>query len=440
MNQVSEIIHIADALRPGLSVGRQLRRLVTGKKYLLVHSGGLTENQKNVILKNIDLKSIPKGKVACFKVSEALGDKTVAYLESLRLPEIRIFQNAMFNPCRNLEKLKVADVDYIRMMPQDLWQFARDSDKVFQIGVLVSDYCNLKCIMCPFFSEDPKYAFKESRSASMPRYNLELNVFKKLLDDITAKGKCSIRFSANGEPFMNPRFMEMVKLSRDRGHEVIINTNGQLLNSSGIRELAEMGVQYLMFSIEGITKPSYERVRVGGSFEKIVSVLEECRTLKEQGKAVWEIQVYYNDLDELAFSHDEICNFFKGRADNVTIRKPFMDLECREFKGLEDLPFDGHRYCFDILTYPYLLSSGEVLPCCVFSNNRFMKSYSWAMNIRDHSFDEILERYKQLAGEHDPEFSQLCTNCRFWQHSYRSKQTCSDPIFSTVDLKKWGSS
>lgn len=440
MNQVSEKIHIADALKPGLSVGRQLRRLVTGKKYLLVHSGSLTENQKNIVLKNIDLKSIPKGRVACFKVSEALGGKTVAYLESLRLPEIRIFQNAMFNPCRNMEKLKVADVDYIRMMPQDLWQFARDSDKVFQIGVLVSDYCNLKCIMCPFFSEDPKYAFKESRCASMPRYNLELNVFKKLLDDITAKGKCSIRFSANGEPFMNPHFLEMLELSRDRGHEVIINTNGLLLTSSVIKRLASMKIQYLTFSIEGITKETYEQIRVGGNFEKVIAAIKECRALKDAGQASWEIQVFYNDLDELSFSHDQICDFFKDKADNITIRKPFMDIECRDFKGLVSLPFDGHRYCFDVLTYPYVLSSGDVVPCSVLANNAFNRSFSWAMNVNDHNFFDILSRYKQLASDHDSEFSELCVTCKFWQHSYRSKQTCSDPIFSTVDLKKWRSS
>ena len=86
--------------------------------------------------------------------------------------------------------------------------FQKHLNKTFpsQVTVDLTQFCNLACIHCPH----PE--FKKSNAYS--EAHLDLNLHKKLIDEVASDGYgiCQyIRYTANGEPLLHPKFDEMIK-------------------------------------------------------------------------------------------------------------------------------------------------------------------------------------------------------------------------------------
>ncbi|HTW96832.1 MAG TPA: radical SAM protein [Candidatus Methylomirabilis sp.] len=82
-----------------------------------------------------------------------------------------------------------------------------------------SNYCNMRCAFCP------------NRLMTRERKNLDLELFKKIIDDIVAHDLTeTISFAGNGEPLLDPNLGEKLDYCRRRGLSTIITTNGLLLD------------------------------------------------------------------------------------------------------------------------------------------------------------------------------------------------------------------
>ena len=78
-----------------------------------------------------------------------------------------------------------------------------------------------------------------------------------------------------GEPLLRDDLFELLELMRQRQLEVHVITNGMLLNSRIIADLKQLGVR-VMISIDGATQATYEAIRNGASFEKVVQAARHC--------------------------------------------------------------------------------------------------------------------------------------------------------------------
>jgi radical SAM protein with 4Fe4S-binding SPASM domain len=93
-------------------------------------------------------------------------------------------------------------------------------------------------------------------------------LFKKIFHEFIPY---SIKLNWRGEPLINKGLPYMVKYAKDKGvHEVSFNTNGLLLNRENIYQLANAGLDWIIISVDGATKSTYEQIRRGGDFEKLV--------------------------------------------------------------------------------------------------------------------------------------------------------------------------
>ena len=125
--------------------------------------------------------------------------------------------------------------------------------------------CNLRCPECP----------SGLREFTRPTGMLQKDFFRETIDDIY-KELLYLIFYFQGEPYLNPDFLEMVKYASDKGIYTATSTNAHYLTDEKAKKTVESGLDRLIISIDGTTQDVYQQYRVGGKLDK---VLEGARNI-----------------------------------------------------------------------------------------------------------------------------------------------------------------
>jgi len=146
-------------------------------------------------------------------------------------------------------------------------------------------------------------------------------LFKLILDQCVPY---SIKLNWRGEPMLNKGLVYMIKYAKKKGvHEVSFNTNGLLLTQENTTQLANSGLDWLIISVDGATKATYEKIRIGGSFEKLVKNIMMADMIFSQVKNSPKIrlQICKQPLNEYEI---KLWRFSFGRfADQLRIGRLF---------------------------------------------------------------------------------------------------------------------
>src|SRR5277367_6222715 len=120
--------------------------------------------------------------------------------------------------------------------------------------------CNLRCPECP----------SGLRSFTRPRGMLEKIFFRNMIDQL-APELLYLTFYFQGEPYLNPDFLEMVTYATSKKIYTATSTNAHYLNDENARRTVESGLDRLIISLDGTTQEVYGQYRVGGDLEKVIS-------------------------------------------------------------------------------------------------------------------------------------------------------------------------
>jgi len=132
--------------------------------------------------------------------------------------------------------------------------------------------CNLRCPECP----------SGLRAFTRPTGMLQPDFFKNTIDEVYRELLYLI-FYFQGEPYLNPDFLKMVRYAADKKIYTATSTNAHYLTDALARQTVESGLDRLIISIDGTTQDVYEQYRVGGDLEK---VLEGTRRMVEWKKTL----------------------------------------------------------------------------------------------------------------------------------------------------------
>ncbi len=127
------------------------------------------------------------------------------------------------------------------------------------ISVEPTTACNLRCPECP----------SGLRQFTRPTGNLKANFFQQTINEIHRELMYLI-FYFQGEPYINPDFLNMVKYASDRGIYTITSTNGHFLNEENARKTVESGLDRIIISVDGTTQKVYENYRKEGKLEAVL--------------------------------------------------------------------------------------------------------------------------------------------------------------------------
>ncbi|HLI92888.1 MAG TPA: radical SAM/SPASM domain-containing protein [Puia sp.] len=119
--------------------------------------------------------------------------------------------------------------------------------------------CNLRCPECP----------SGLRAFTRPTGMLQDDFFRQTIDQLSGDLLYLI-FYFQGEPYLNPSFLDMVAYASAKGIYTATSTNAHYLNDRNARRTVESGLDRLIISIDGTTQDVYEQYRIGGKLEKVL--------------------------------------------------------------------------------------------------------------------------------------------------------------------------
>lgn len=127
--------------------------------------------------------------------------------------------------------------------------------------------CNLKCVSCS------NQSVPESRKGHLTLLELKELVEKNpFIQDVSLLGL--------GEPLLNPEIVEMAIYLHNRGIQSRIATNGMNLNSVDLEKLLP-SIDELIISFDSNEQNSFEEIRKGADFKKIVKNIKEIVNIKK---------------------------------------------------------------------------------------------------------------------------------------------------------------
>lgn len=160
------------------------------------------------------------------------------------------------------------------MLPRSLANVtpARDLDVLMDL----TPRCNIYCTMCLLPLEE-----EHSKGAEMPE-----PVFQRIADEVFPRAK-SVSLSCGAEPFMSKRFLPALEMAAARGvPHIKFVTNGLLMTDEAIQTIVDLGINRVMVSLDGATAATYESIRVGGKFDRLVDRLLALRRIKEERRSI----------------------------------------------------------------------------------------------------------------------------------------------------------
>lgn len=302
------------------------------------------------------------------------------------------------------------------------------------IELEVSTKCNLKCRMCEHTYWDE------------PGKDLSYEDFKKIVEQFPRLN--FVGFSGIGSNFLNKDFLKMLRYLKSKSVFVEIFDPFYLVDEKAAKELVDLSIDLMWMSVDGATKETYEDLRVGSDFDRVINNVKNLiRLKKEMGKELPEIRFHYIVLKPNLHEMEKFVELIHSIADGETPMIQFSQL-LHPFEEVKDLAADvpedikrrvnekGKELGIDICwneyqfrekppikncynwTMPYIYADGTVQPCCALQEQKdrpFLRKYSIG-NVMEKPFTEIWKdehkKFRQMI--HNNRVPPICTRCQIY--------------------------
>lgn len=256
---------------------------------------------------------------------------------------------------------------------------------------------------------------------------LEPALFRSVIDQLSPT-LSYLTFYFQGEPYLNPRFLEMVSYASAAGIYTSTSTNAHYLTPEAARRTVASGLDRLIISIDGTTQDVYQHYRIGGSLSKVVhgatNVLSARRAMKSRTPEVVfqflvvgpnehqipNVRILARQLgvDEVVLKTAQIYGFENGsplipKQDRYSRYRKNPDGSYSIKNNLDD-------HCWKMWHSCVVTWDGKVVPCCFDKDAHFVLG-----DLRKNSFEEIWygSEYRQfrqslLVSRNEIE---MCRNC-----------------------------
>jgi MoaA/NifB/PqqE/SkfB family radical SAM enzyme len=158
------------------------------------------------------------------------------------------------------------------------------------VRVIVSNTCNLKCVMCPYHSS----LLKTNHTTDFFQNKKEMSwqMMQKLAKECGQTGT-TILIGSIEEPLLHPELVDFIQLCREQGvPKVHLTSNGQLLNKDYAEKLLKAGLTSIDISIDAANPETYFKVR-GAKLNKVELNVINFIKIREQLNISCEVRVSF---------------------------------------------------------------------------------------------------------------------------------------------------
>lgn len=256
---------------------------------------------------------------------------------------------------------------------------------------------------------------------------LDSKMFTRLIDEL-APTLAYLTFYFQGEPFLNPAFLDMVGYASRKGIYTATSTNAHYLNAENARRTVSSGLDRLIVSIDGTTQQSYESYRIGGTLSKVIEGTRNVIEAKRQQRSKTP-HVVFQFLVTGPNEHEIPEVFRLGRklgVDQVVLKtaqiydyengSPLIPKQDRYSRyrqnadGTWSIKNSLADHCWKMWHSCVVTWDGKIVPCCFDKDAHFVMG-----NLKENSFSEIWKgaQYDQFRNSLMRSRSEIemCRNC-----------------------------
>jgi len=145
----------------------------------------------------------------------------------------------------------------------------------------VTERCNLKCKMC-YFSDTDRIRFPPFDRADSANGLMPLDLFELIASELFSKST-RVALGCAAEPMVHPKFAELLEVAgRFDVPDLWFPTNLLPLNEKTAEAIVDAGVRTVAVSVDACSKETYERIRTGARFDRLLSRLDLLNTVRRR--------------------------------------------------------------------------------------------------------------------------------------------------------------
>ena len=216
---------------------------------------------------------------------------------------------------------------------------------------------------------------------------MSMELFRKIINDV-ARFQADVNLFMGGESLLHPQLIEMIKYMKQKEIPIRLYTNATLLTPETSEELINSGVDYIVFSFDGMNKEMYENYRKGARFEKTLKNIRDFLAAKKMLKHKKPL-IVIQCLEFKEFAHKpELRKQFKKLFDTKMV-DAFTFIQPHSFGGAckdYSIVKDHRNYspCAFLWYSMSVMWDGTVVPCCVDMFKRYPIG-----NVKEASLEEL---------------------------------------------------
>lgn len=287
----------------------------------------------------------------------------------------------------------------------------------FSLSIEPTTACNLGCPECP----------SGLKQFSRPTGKISLDDHAQMLKQVS-KSVFYINYYFQGEPFLHPDFLALIKEAKKHKIYCATSTNAHFIDQSKAEEIVQSGLDRLIISIDGLTQETYEQYRVHGSLSKVISGTEALIEAKKklesktphlifQFLAVKSNEHEVDDVfklgakmgvDEVRIKSAQLYDFKNGNP--LIPNNEKYSRYTKKADGTYQLKYKLDNSCWRMWSSSVLTWDGKVVPCCFDKDAKHVLG-----NLKEGDFKAIWksDRYQAFRGAVITNRSQIdiCQNC-----------------------------
>jgi len=303
------------------------------------------------------------------------------------------------------------------------YQFSKFLRKPFSyfypssIAIEPTTSCNLRCPECP----------SGLRSFTRPTGMLQTDSFRLLIDQLYQKISY-LTFYFQGEPYLNPQFLEMVAYASQRKIYTATSTNAHYLNDQMAKATVASGLDRLIISIDGTTQDTYQSYRVGGKLATVIegtkNVLKHRAALKSNTPHVifQFLVVKPNEhqiedakrlakeigVDDIHFKTAQIYDYQEGSPLIPSVGKYSRYKKTKQ--GTYQLKNKLVNSCWKMWHSCVITWDGKIVPCCFDKDAQHSLGTLKKEDFQEIWFGKAYNKFRKAILKSRAEID-ICTNC-----------------------------
>ncbi|WP_240612522.1 radical SAM/SPASM domain-containing protein [Brumimicrobium salinarum] len=278
--------------------------------------------------------------------------------------------------------------------------------------------CNLGCPECP----------SGLKQFTRPTGKLDLDLHRKMLDELGSQ-LFYINYYFQGEPFLHPQFLSLIKEANQRKIYTATSTNAHFINENTAEKIVNSGLDRLIISIDGLSQETYEQYRRKGELTKVIKGTKHLIAAKEKLNRTTP-HLIFQFLVVKPNEHEVDDVFLLGKqlgVDEVRLKtaqlydykngNPLMPSNekyaryKRQKDGTYKSKYTIQDHCWRMWSSTVLTWDGKIVPCCFDKDAKHvLGTLGNSTSFTDIWYDQRYQNFRKQVFT-DRSQIDICKNC-----------------------------